>query len=289
MTSRLKKGIKEMLPLGIENKLEWEQAQSLSRQIHELSHEFLRSLGLSHIWITKIYFDGRYLEMTNDLSWKEIMVSNGHYDDFMKICVESLETSPLDLQFWTWESQPNVKTEFSDKAHHQRTHSEIIFPTLHEDHYEIFSFGGAKRVQELCAGLPSLSEMRMFCIYLRENLFTSDFDKHLIFGKIGRSFPPPQSQQGYFNAPVPSTFSLFCNNQRAKLSRQELLCLGLSARGYGQKDVAQMMNLSPRTVEFHLNRIKAKFKKPSKSQLVTSFIKSPLAGIDPLRLLATSF
>ena len=276
-----------MLPLGIENKVEWEQSQYLSRQIHELSHDFLKSFGLSHIWITKIYFDGRYLEMTNDLSWKETMVSNGHYDDFMKICVESLETPPLDLQFWTWESRPSVKTGFSDKAHHQGTHSEIIFPTLHEDHYEIFSFGGAKRVQELCDGLPNLSEMRMFCIYLRENLFTSDLEENLIFSDMGRSFSPAQSQQGYSNAPIPNTFSLVCNNQRAKLSRQELLCLGLSARGYGQKDVAQFMKLSPRTVEFHLNQIKVKFKKPSKAQLLTSFIKSPLAGIDPLRLLAT--
>lgn len=274
-----------MSSLDTINKLELEQARSLSSHLHNLSNEYLEAYGLTHLWITKFYFDGRYLDITNDLSWKEIMMTNNHYNDFVKMCLEPLKPIASKSAFLMWGSHYTLSDELCDKVFQQGIHSKCDIITIHEDHIEIYGFGSSKSPLEFYAGLPSLTELEMFCLHLREGIFHDNTQQNLVLGNIGCSFIPPQPFKGYSMVPVPNSFSLSCDGRKAKLSRRELVCLGLLASGYSQKEAAQIMNISPRTIESHFNNIKNKLNNPSKIQLITSFNRSSLGGVDPFLLL----
>jgi DNA-binding NarL/FixJ family response regulator len=55
----------------------------------------------------------------------------------------------------------------------------------------------------------------------------------------------------------------------------------LFAEGYGLKEIAARLNLSPKTVEFHKHQIMAEFDVKSNAGLVLFAIKKGLISIDP--------
>ena len=130
----------------------------------------------------------------------------------------------------------------------------------------------------------------MFCLYLRENTLQAKNLQNPALGDMGRCFSlvsGSEKNTGYSFTPIPRSFSFECNKQTGKLYRQQLICLGLLARGYGYKDIARIVNLSPRTVQFYINNIKRKYNDPHTSELITTFNKSPLAAVDPFMLHST--
>jgi len=58
-----------------------------------------------------------------------------------------------------------------------------------------------------------------------------------------------------------------------KLAKREIECLDYLALGYGMKGVANILDLSPRTVELYINNAKLKTGYPTKQLLLTQFIK----------------
>lgn len=63
--------------------------------------------------------------------------------------------------------------------------------------------------------------------------------------------------------------NLFLGAEMMKITDRELNCLALIAKGYTMKAVALRLEISPRTVEMHLQNIKEKFGFSTKNQLVS--------------------
>jgi DNA-binding CsgD family transcriptional regulator len=61
---------------------------------------------------------------------------------------------------------------------------------------------------------------------------------------------------------------VFCQKQNLYLTQREADCIFFLAQGLTIKGTALELILSPRTVEFYLQRIKEKFKQPNKKQLI---------------------
>lgn len=91
--------------------------------------------------------------------------------------------------------------------------------------------------------------------------------------------------------------SLFCKNQRLSprfefceggyqyLTRRELQCLFYLAKGYSAKKIAKKFNISPRTVETHVNNLKDKFSVSSKSDLIAACFERNIFSLLPLPIL----
>lgn len=58
------------------------------------------------------------------------------------------------------------------------------------------------------------------------------------------------------------------NDREVSISRQEYHCLGLLIQNHSIKEIAQLMNLSPRTVETYLNNLKNKLHCQNNSELL---------------------
>jgi len=267
------------------NYLELEQSRGLREHVFSLSDEFMKAFKLSHICITKEYFDGQYCHLSNDFTWKEYWVANNHYRDFARMFYTNLKGNTQKPQFFMWQSQPSHSADLMDYTYRYGIHSGFNIIIMQDDHLENYGFGSSLELMELINILPTQAELEMFCIYLRECIFKTNLLRDSVMGNTGFSFTPQNHKKRHAKIPLPQTFSLQCNGQENKLSHRELTCLGLLAQGYGQKDTAQLLNISHRTVEFHLTQVKLKFKNPSKSDLITTFRASHLGTIDPLFLL----
>jgi DNA-binding CsgD family transcriptional regulator len=62
--------------------------------------------------------------------------------------------------------------------------------------------------------------------------------------------------------------SMFASRFREKLTKRELECIQLIMRGRTAKEMADVLGLSPRTVEFYINNIKSKIGCSKKSKIV---------------------
>lgn len=269
-----------------ENHLELEQSRGLSSHINRLTNDFLTAFDLSHIWVSKDYFDGRYYHLTNDHIWKEDQVSNNHYADFANKFYTRLNGNDKKPQFFLWQSRPSPDDHLMEKAYHYNLRSGFNLIIMQEDHLENYGFGTSRNLDEIAHQLPSFKDIELFCLYLRENIHKTNLLNNPIMGNIGQCFSPSYAANNASTIPIPHLFSFQCKGREAKLTRREFVCLGLLSRGYAIKDSARVMNLSPRTVEFHLKQAKEKLNHPAKIDLINTFNASPLANIDPLLLLS---
>lgn len=95
------------------------------------------------------------------------------------------------------------------------------------------------------------------CVFEENNSKTFKEDKYI--------------QEFIADTPIHKLF-LIINNKEIHLSMQEFKCLAWLSRGKIVKEVAQIMNLSPRTVESYLDNIKSKTKIESRSKLIDLFV-----------------
>ena len=64
------------------------------------------------------------------------------------------------------------------------------------------------------------------------------------------------------------------NGEVVNLTSRESDCISIIIQGRTMKEIGRMLNLSPRTVERHIDNIKQKFEVHSKGQLIDIFQRS---------------
>lgn len=72
-----------------------------------------------------------------------------------------------------------------------------------------------------------------------------------------------------------------CSSNNYKFTVRETECLFYIIRGKTAKQIAKVLNLSPRTVEFYIERIKLKMDCTTKSQIVAKAISENLVNVIP--------
>jgi DNA-binding CsgD family transcriptional regulator len=69
------------------------------------------------------------------------------------------------------------------------------------------------------------------------------------------------------------------NQQEPELTRREFQVLELVAKGYSAKEVAQEIDIAPRTVEGHIDTIKLKLRARNRTHMVTRAIAAHVLTI----------
>ncbi|MFN7096007.1 MAG: helix-turn-helix transcriptional regulator [Gammaproteobacteria bacterium] len=81
-----------------------------------------------------------------------------------------------------------------------------------------------------------------------------------------------QQHQRILNAECPAFFEILPKKQPHDLTSRESECLFYTLRGKTAKDIARLLAISPKTVEFHMEHLKAKFGCYNKSELIAKAI-----------------
>jgi len=270
------------------NFLELEQAKQMSSFLTSIGGDFMNSFNLSHIWVSRYFFDGRYIDLTNDIKWKDIMVKNNFYRDYIQLFLEPLSNKSVSKNNLciSWQAIKASSDKLIAKTNEYGIISGFNLLFIHEDHIENYGFGSPLEINKI---LFDQAEVELFSLYLREKIDHLIASNPLALGFSGEEFTRPSLKNKYFHSPIPQSFTFTCNSMTAKVTQREVQCLALMAQGLSQKEIARILGVSPRTIEFHFTQIKIKFNYPSKLELLLRFKASPLSRIDPFLLINSTY
>ena len=190
-----------------------------------------------------------------------------------------LQTNQAWTSYWANHHFPilsSVKSEIMDDHHYSflwdtslpegprniaRTHYNIAnglcFVFRHVDYYELIAFGTPHDRQNAVDYYFNHYQVFLeFIVQLRVQ--RSDFIINAEKNRIALT-------EGMHDK---NKDTLLKNPKEKHLTPKELLCLQLLKRGYSIKGTGDVLNLSPRTVETYLNRIKNRFELNCKYQLL---------------------
>ena len=137
--------------------------------------------------------------------------------------------------------------------------SGLTFVERYEDHYYMFGFGApATNHRAIDTYFNSLNDMHDFLqkFKIQQRKLIADIDKF--------RFNVPKARQDSNLAQM----LLNTGNKPYHLTSQELACIKGLANGLSYKDIAKSLNISPRTVETYLNRVRLRFNLHHKKELV---------------------
>jgi len=159
-----------------------------------------------------------------------------------------------------------------------------IYALDNTDFIETYTFSTGSNASSPNFWLNNISTLEHFIVYFKERakslIDTSDkrklayFQQSFDFSNITNEDLAAQQSQQFFESTKLKNIIIEGKYQSTKLTQRESECLYYLALGNSIKQIAAILNLSPRTVETYLNHIKQKTGYFSRSALVTKFIKN---------------
>lgn len=248
------------------NYLELNQARELKNHLFELSQEFLSFYNLSHIWVSKYYFDGRYMDITNDLSWKEKLLNHNLYQIFVRNFIEPLKVHNSKPHILYWQSSSTSSDSLLREISNHGVRSGLNVIKVNDDHIENYCFGSSKEILTISHHMPNQDKIEIFCKYLKENILSYGRLKNYILGDTGHRFDLSYETNS-FALPYNKKFS---SNNHPTLTHRQRECAILLSSGFNTKEIARILELSPRTIETHIEVMKDKLQSKNRVQLISS-------------------
>jgi len=227
----------------------------------------------------KIFKDNTCLFLTTESEWTRIF-----YRDFYQYGTHHKTINSLTSGFVLWSSHPdqsvfNARREFSGSDHG------ITLIEKNTDSCEIFGFSSTKEnPQVINFYINNLDLLRRHTLYFKyqaKDLIKLAEKDRLILPKV---LEKPKvdliSDRTNVNKLIKETplANYYQSEGIMQLKNKQKECLYLITQGKTAKQVAKIMNLSPRTIEDHINIIKNKLNCQYKSELIEKAINSGFVG-----------
>jgi LuxR family transcriptional regulator, quorum-sensing system regulator SolR len=232
---------KKTYPLAIDKN---HIALTSTETLTEIMMPLLKPHGITVFNYYKIYFDGSVIRLSTDRASTENYFKKNYLEKltFPKGCF----SKPLNYFIWLTEDCPEL---LLDNAINFDISNGISIAERHADYMEYFAFATTRKNTSIINTfyINNLDILQKYCLYFREqakNLLATG-EKNRI---LTRNLITDPSQR----TDLP-------NNASKILTNRQLDCASLLLKGKTYKEIATQLNLSPRTVETHLNVLKTKF------------------------------
>lgn len=246
----------------------------------------LSYLGIDHFGYMKIFKNGSYLALNDDLNYMRAYFST------IKNQGEFFKTELCPIAELKYTMVPTVIDEFSrkqDPIMHLAYDFNIwnifcIYRCDATDFAEVFCFAtGKDRQIDSKFYLDNILLLEQFIKYFKQQaadlIDTTDkrklayFDERFNFD-AGCTIEKHKIHEFLDKISVGDVCLLGRSGDKIALSKQESKCIKFISLGNSMKETAKILNLSPRTVESYLNNVKFKTGYYYKSQLIKSFLDS---------------
>ncbi len=264
---------------------------SLSDQFNRICKPLL-NLGISYFGYLRIFQNGSYLLINNRLDYQKTYLSK--IKDLGCTVNKEICKPSYTNRYRYFIIPPNI--EQYDKK------TDPIFYLLYDFNIwnvaalyakniidgelvmECFVFGMTPN--DSWAGdfyLNNIYLLERFCDYFTEEtkglIDTTNKKKLAYFEKQFNFFNNQENElndkiKKYLQDTIVQNFRINGQNGNIRLSKREVECLHYLALGHSIKEIANHLDLSPRTVECYLSHTKKKTGYYNKSQLVTNFLKN---------------
>lgn len=231
----------------------------LSTALKSVASPFLTTLGCNYFQYLKVFRNGSFSFVTTQPKWAEFTLDLLQKTN--KPAVYShIDATTLDKNKFTFLWEPNLPEEPVRLAREFDIANGFTFVERHEDYYYMFAFA-APRVHSRAIDtyFNSLNEMNEFIQKFKyhQRKLINEIDRHC--------FHVPKARQ---DSNLEQMLLSSGNKSSLHLTAQELVCIQGLAKGQTYKEIAKALNISHRTVETYLNRVRDRFHLHHKKELI---------------------
>lgn len=253
---RGKQGEVKVLNINHESFYKKFPAFSLAQEVKELAQPLFRSINANYFDYCRMYEDNSFFTLTTDCLWLEHFFKSKH-----KLAPD-FKSSGRHL----WNS-----TYYNTLTHDARVlfnhdHGISIFYKKADyiEYVDIAAPQDAPEITSIYLNHPHYIDNFVAEFVERSQCLISQAEKQLVF------IPTEMCDKEKVEKDIANSLDPF---SKYNLTLREMECLKNFLKGQTAKETASEFQLSPRTVEHHMNNIKAKLKCKSKRDLIKLFYK----------------
>jgi len=244
------------------------QSQSLqySSVISENFNNILKKINIEHFWFIRIFHkDNSRIILTNYPQWVEHFYYEGFYKNLHIMDAEFLQGTG----YYTWE---NLKTgrPFDDGVKYFMLHDGVTMLKKDNDYTDLYCFATSKeKLLDIDIIRKGRDLLDRFIFYFKEksyNLIDEISDSRIFLDNLYyKNTRYLNLKTGSSNKEIIESFirettinKIFVTGSKY-LTNQEALCIKHLINGKTAKEIAEILNISYRTVESHISNVKKKF------------------------------
>lgn len=259
---------------------------SSNQDVNAICQEPLNSIGVTYFNYIKIYEDGSRELLTNNAPWIDHFYINSLYKSVGVIDIEYLlpkgyflwsELNTTDVVYEQGRESFNIDNGLSFVIKHENATVLYIFASTRENHL-INSFY-ARNIDLFKRfilyfhdkGSNLLNNAAKNRIYLPEKQIIQDRE-------LNKNFLSEQQRKEFFEKTSMDRFYI-PNNLNLYLTKREAECAFHMLDGATAKEIAKILDLSFRTIETYIIKMREKFQCSSKDELIDLLIESNVKDV----------
>lgn len=230
----------------------------LSAALKSVADPFLATIGCHYFQYLKVFSNGSFSFLTTQPKWNDFtdnLLSNTN----MPAVYSHIDGHTLDKNKFTFLWDPNLPKTPVGFAREFNITSGFTFVERYQDYYFMFGFGAPETNHRAIDNyFNSLNDMHDFLqrFKIEQHKLITDIDKNRY--NVSKERQDCNLQQ----------MLLGSNKAPNHLTTQELACIKGLAKGMSYKDIAKSLNISHRTVETYLNRVRLRLNLQRKRDLI---------------------
>jgi len=250
--------------------------ENIAGPVENVCQPLSNYLGITHAGYIKIFNDGTMLRMANKPEWTKKYFEQSFYNDVDLYGMKDVPENGMRISFLTGNpTSDHYRALCSDF----NIWNFLIISKKFANHSEFWFFGTTRDNTEILNYyLNHINVFKEFTLYFR-NYFSEIIDHHnpsqLIVSKLKSIDYNDEQDDKVVRLLQEIKIKAYHLKDDIYLSQREKDCLHYLASGRTMKEIARLINLSPRTVEYYINTLKLKTNSHTKSNLIKLFYESP--------------
>jgi DNA-binding CsgD family transcriptional regulator len=233
------------------------------------------------------FYNVSLISLFNHLEWMKVSYDNNYlYSSvFHKKLGDLLSKKML---YYLWPDKPISNDPIYMGLYEHNIWNGITIYKKYEDCIETYAFATTRENEaRRCAYFSEIEILEHFILYFRSRIvpLTSEVEKKIMIPhqiNVSSTSELSTKKTQFLNETCITDFYLRLNGVDLKLSKREEECLSLLSGGKRTKQIASLLDISPRTVECYVENLKKKTKSNTTSQLLLLYEKNK--SFDPLSM-----
>lgn len=223
----------------------------------------INNYGIKFLTFRRVYDDGRLIHFANDKDW--LLYSFDHQLWQSTSSLKRISKLNADEQFaHVWLPNAHLTDHVYDAMKRHNLWNGLTLYDKREDYVDLWAFATDQSNTEVMnLYVNELTVIKRFILYLHDKanslFFPKDVDLSIKVSSEAEVKSAFMSENKNF---VLDSFGInkfyFDAERKNYLTKKEFFCLHLISKGLSFKEIARILNISPRTVESHINSIKLK-------------------------------
>lgn len=229
--------------------------------------------GVKLIHYRRFYLTGGMISLYTHSEWMDFSIKNRYWHS--TVLYEKLKNLQYkNTLIYLWPSEPLNDAVYQGLYHHNLWNGITIYKK-HGDCIESYAFATTKEnIKMMNIYLSEIDVLEHFILYFKSKIFhslTSSVEKEIML-PFSYDFPSEDerdaTQKKFLEDTPVDNLYLRIKGTDIKLTKREKDCLTLLSSGKTAKEIANLLELSSRTIETYLENLRIKTGAISASQLI---------------------